>query len=369
LSADERLLLARLYYLRDDWTEARDLMNNLLGDHPNSVPLLASYAEMLLAHEETGQARLQIQRLLSIAPKRIETVRLAARMESERGKDRVAIAHVESLLPATIEASDAGTVLTVARLLEGVEQFRAAERHYRQLAGLDDNYRLHLGAYLARRERFDESFKIFGQLLARKNVREICAVSVSALTEQRDAVKSSHYRQVAEWIAFAKKEFPTSGVLITQEASLLDAMGKGKQAVQLLESLPVNQLPAEQRGLIANNRAYLKMKLGQSDEHALQDINEALDLIGPRIELLDTRAMIHLSRGNCSSALRDLEEATLFKVDSGIYYFHLALAHQCGDDASAARSAMDVADEIGFTEADVANAERAQYAGLKRWLY
>ena len=61
-------------------------------------------------------------------------------------------------------------------------------------------------------------------------------------------------------------------------------------------------------------------------------------------------------------------EATLFDVSSGVYYFHLALAHQGKDDRDAALAALEKAEELKFTGEKIDGIDREKYLKLKRWL-
>ena len=145
-------------------------------------------------------------------------------------------------------------------------------------------------------------------------------------------------------------------------------MDKVEQAVQLLRSVPPERLSEELQGEIANHRARLEVKAGRVDDPSLVDIDKALEVLGRQVVLLDTRAMIYLSRGACKQAIRDLQEATLFQVDSSIYHFHLALAYKCDKDKISARDALEVAKQMGLTPRNLAGAERRQYDKLKDWI-
>ena len=368
LTISERLTVAGLYYLNDRWRECRDKMQDMLAEHPQDANLNATFAQMLLERKEMVQARGRVEKLLKIAPGHETAIRLAATLAYESGNRQKTIDHVESLLPEELEPADAGKVLAAAHIYEGLESYNSAEKKYRQIVAMDENKRLYLAAYLGRRGHIEEAFKICAGTLSRSTVAEICALGVAAVTAPSHRATDEQKQQVFEWITFAIKEFPNRYQLYSMQATLLDSMGKTEQAVKLLASIPTEGLSDEQVGLIANNLAYLKLRAGQMDDQALADINRAFDLLGPQVALLDTRAMIHLRRGDCDNALRDLEEAILFTVDAPFYYFHLALAHKCNEDQSAAREAMQVAERKGFTERDVEAAERATYDELIRWL-
>jgi tetratricopeptide (TPR) repeat protein len=148
---------------------------------------------------------------------------------------------------------------------------------------------------------------------------------------------------------------------------LLSAQGEYQKALDLLNSISTANLDDNLRGLLANNRAYMNVRLGKAEE-SLEEINTAINLWGPRVEVLDTRAMIHLSRGDYEKAIEDLKEATMFPVKSGVYFFHLALAYQAADNRPAAMKALGLAKDMQFLGDDVAPNEREQLDKLRRWL-
>ena len=123
-----------------------------------------------------------------------------------------------------------------------------------------------------------------------------------------------------------------------------------------------------QRGLVANNLAYMRLKTGGDTDAALGNIDTAFTLLGPRVELLDTRATINIEKGEFDRAIEDLKQATLFKVDSGVYYFHLALAYQGKGDRVAAATALQQAEDLKFTGERIDSMDREKYLKLKRWL-
>ena len=84
--------------------------------------------------------------------------------------------------------------------------------------------------------------------------------------------------------------------------------------------------------------------------------------------MLDTRAAINIEKGEFDRAIEDLEQATIFKVNSGVYYFHLALAYQGKGDRDAAATALQQAEDLKFTGERIDGLDREKYLKLKRWL-
>ena len=367
LETDARLALAQLYFVGDRWSDCREVMQALLIDNPTDIRLLGQYVAMLIEREEWPQAEIWLRQLREKAPTDNNTIRLAALSAKGRKKARQAAAIVESLVPEGNQLADTDNVRVSARIYEELKMYTAAEKAYRALANRDIQYRLALAGYLARRGKLDESFKICDTLFSKETAPQICGIGLAAAVQHVDDLTPEQNRQIEQWMQRAKREVANPVNLLTQQASLLSSQGEYQKALDLLDVIAAANLNDNQRGLLANNRAYMNVRLGKAKE-SLKEINTALDLLGPKVEVLDTRAMIHLSRGDHEKAIEDLKEATIFPVKSGVYFFHLALAYQAADNRPAAMEALRLAKDMQFLGDDVAPNEREQFDKLRRWL-
>ena len=378
LKVEERLALGQLYFVSDRWTECREVMQSLLVDNPTDTRLLEKYIEMLIKKEEWRTLTPWMRQLQNRAPGAMGTIRLTALSANGRGKERPAVQAVKQLMPEGVQRSDAERVLAAAKLYEEIGLQDEAEATYRQLADKDFAYRINLAAYLSRRGKLSESFRICDAILTKDRLLDICAIGIGGSVRHATKVTDDELDQVYKWIATAKKEAPFSVDLITQEAALLSARAATvsaseskknyQKAFDLIKDVPLEKMSDNQRGLLANNLAYMRIKTGGDADEALENIDTAFSLLGPRIELLDTRAAIHIEKGEFDRAIEDLKQATLFKVDSGIYYFHLALAYQGKGDRDAAASALQQAEDLKFTSEKIDGLDREKYVKLKRWL-
>jgi tetratricopeptide (TPR) repeat protein len=367
LETDARLALAQLYFVGDRWSDCREVMQALLIDNPTDIRLLGQYVAMLIEREEWPQAEIWLRQLQERAPADNNTIRLVALSAKGRNKSQQAKEIVESLVPEGNQLADPEKVLVSARMYEELKMYTAAEDAYRALANRDIQYRLALAGYLARRGKLDESFKICDTLFTKETAVQICAIGLSAAVQHVDDLTPDQNLLIEQWIERAQREVSNPVNLLTQQASLLSARGEYQKALDLLNVVATASLNDNQRGLLANNRAYMNVRLGKAEE-SLEEINTAIDLLGPRVEVLDTRAMIHLSRGEHQKAIEDLKEATMFPVKSGVYFFHLALAYQAADNRPAAKEALGLAKDMQFLGDDVAPNEREQFDKLRRWL-
>ena len=149
---------------------------------------------------------------------------------------------------------------------------------------------------------------------------------------------------------------------------MLDRQGNTVDAVERLNAMDWDKLSEFEQGMIANNRAYLNLKLGKNGDIILDDLAIAFEKLGPRIEILDTRALASIQNKEFEDAIRDLNLATQFEPGSGRYHFHLALAYQGSDNRVAAKEALESAKMIGLASSIREPLEKLKYERLLSWL-
>mgnify|MGYP003308466171 CR=1 FL=1 len=129
-----------------------------------------------------------------------------------------------------------------------------------------------------------------------------------------------------------------------------------------------DKLSEFEQGMVANNRAYLNLKLGMNGDVVADDLAIAFQNLGPKIEILDTRAMASIEDKEFEDAIRDLNLATQFEPGSGRYHFHLALAYQGSDNRAAAKEALESAKILGLGQSISEPSEKSKYERLLSWL-
>ena len=101
--------------------------------------------------------------------------------------------------------------------------------------------------------------------------------------------------------------------------------------------------------LSCNNLAWLTAVKGGEGKSALADVNRAIELIGPQADLLDTRAMVHLSMKQTLDAINDLQTAVK-NAPSPNKFFHLAQAYYQANDKEKARQYLKEARARGLDD-------------------
>ena len=370
LKRREMLALAELYFMSDRWRDCRDLMEQLNIQYPDDIDLLSRYCEMLFERGEENSGRNWLRKMKRVAPTSLPTMQMMAREAKLKGP--VALRKLEKEMLETL-AKDGkrvpvGQRIRIAKVFESADLLEASEEQYRLAADENPRLRFQLASFLPRQGKLRDAMLLCDQIVNEKNVAGICTLVFNAIANSPQNINPADVSQLSEWIALAKESDPSDWRVRTQEAFLNDLLGNTTEAIACLDAMEWDKLSAYEQGMVANNRAYFNIKLGNSDERVEQDLKIAYENLGPKIELLDTRAMALMERKQFEQAARDLRQATLFQPRTGRYHFHLALAHQGRDDEPAARKAMESAELIGFGQKDLDPHENSRYESLQSWL-
>ncbi len=137
-------------------------------------------------------------------------------------------------------------------------------------------------------------------------------------------------------------------VLRLQLADLMDQRGKYDVAVNHLREV-IKDANEPNNVVALNNLAWLLAHNNEA-EHALEYINKAIDGLGKRPELLDTRGVIYMNLGKTDKALADLKEATKDSTSAN-RLFHLARAHYLARDRDNAIKELTKARQLPLDQA------------------
>ncbi len=206
-----------------------------------------------------------------------------------------------AVLKRYIQASDlvdgvqTTMVRVIARFLEEIEQYSAAEEVFRQF--VDRSKRpespLELAAFLARRNRIDEALGLCEQAWTTCDHRLVGKVSVGTLRSGKPTPAQIQRVEAPLNDALANSTDENRLELITTLADLKDLQGRHEESITLYREM-LRQNP--QHAVALNNLAWLLSYQSQSQTEALTLIEQALAIYGPQVAFLDTRGMIYLRR-------------------------------------------------------------------------
>lgn len=350
LQADDQFFLARLHALQLPepvaWAKTRNLLKALTLQFPKNARYLAYAAQLHIQQKEFNDAEPIIGKLEAI--------------ERERKTTAGGFGSIE-LRAKMLETRGLGTQ-AAALLTDYVNQPHAAPMRKVLLANLQGR----LGNYRAAIDLCEDVRKegaVFHKdnpAAAAATELEATAAAIAILRTNKpsEALLTKHtewqqQRVRVETRLRDAKDVPSRLHL----ADLMELQGKYDEVEKLCrEVLKVND-----SNLVAlNNLAWL---LGQKADHAAEAltlIERAIDKFGPRPELIDTRAIVHLNLGHTDKALRDLERV-VNEAPTPTRLFHLSRAYERSRDARSALAMLRQANEQGLTMQQLHPVEQAEY--------
>src|SRR5262249_18304727 len=149
--------------------------------------------------------------------------------------------------------------------------------------------------------------------------------------------------QVGRWLAEEVRKAPRSSSLLNSLGALRNLQGRYAEAKELaLQALAVKGDDA----LAMNNLAYFVALEGQG-EQARELLDRAEKIVGPLPDLLDTRAVAHITLKQGDKARKVLQDL-LVEAPSASAHFHLAQACLLSRERAEARNALKKAREAGL---------------------
>lgn len=330
LGADDRFVLAKLYEARRDWPRALEQLSLIANGAEAPPQYLVVYAQALLRQKERGTA--------------------------EKVLNRIRAAHRAKPNPA-LELS---LVELQARWHEAAGEPDKAEKALRDRIdrpGADPQEVLLLVASYGRQDRFDKALGLLDRIW--KCPPEMAGGTSVALLRSAKATDAQRELVVARLTEAMGRE-PKNAALRTQLGDVMDLLGKYEEAERCYHEA----LRLEPGNVMAlNNLAWLLAQRADRGDEALRQINRAIGAVGPRGELLDTRAMVQLKRGRPAEALADLQDAVRESL-TPTRCFHLARAHLEAKDRPAAARELRRAADLGLQAAHLHPVEQVVYRRL-----
>ncbi len=192
---------------------------------------------------------------------------------------------------------------------------------------------------------------------------------MTALRQTINPAKPEQVARVEKWFDRAIQEDPDSLPLQIQLADLRDFQGNFAEAEKLYRAiLARSDTPSTDRAVILNNLAFLLAMQGRNMDEAVKLINDAIELFGPQSDMLDTRGVVSLSKGDVKQALADFSDAVIVTNPSAIKFVHLAMAQAKAKDLAAARKSLEQAKQMKFKRDDLSPLEKPVLDALLKQL-
>ncbi|TWT46650.1 tetratricopeptide repeat protein [Botrimarina hoheduenensis] len=377
LPLQSELELSQLYYSVGEWRKCREQMINVIARYPEEPNVRVRYMRMLLERggpTEIDEAVRQLRRLAELQPNDITTRELAARVAMKRGKQKEAIAALRSMLPrnlSQIKPEQTGLLLRVGSLLSEFDDIQNAEPMYKLAADRGGpGERLEYATFLGVKVDADRGMELLDKLRSEIPAASVVQRGLQILRARTNegADTAGIGEKINNWLKSALREDPDLIALRMQSAELLDIKRDYEGASALYRKLLASRdLAGVNRAVVLNNFAYLLALADPSDQdvdEARKYVDEAVDLLGPGTDLLDTRAVVAMADERYSDAIADLELAVIDRPTAD-KYFHKATAHLMAGQTEEAIAAWKEAIARGLSAESVSRLEQDQFKRVK----
>lgn len=372
-SSRERFALAKIYEREGDWNRARSELLAVLGQRGSDPRMVFEFCQMLLRHNEVGDVPRWLSRLEETSPNAPQTKEIRGRLLAVQGKKKEAADVLNSMVSRPVTADKALELLMLANIFQSLNMATEEEQCYREFYGLRPDEHLVLAGFLARRGSMAEVMELCQKAKdAGRSTPSVTQVAVGAIQSQPGAAREQDYQAIENWIQEGLKQESTSLILQMHLADFRYGQGRYDEAEKIYREFLArpDAVGAARAGALNNLSFVISLRDRGNPEklaEALRMIDEAINLVGPISELLDTRGMVLLAQGNKADALKDLTEASTDKP-TGIKLFHLALAQQAMGDLKGAEFSFRRARELGFAKEQVTSLELPAYNALEKAL-
>jgi len=331
-----------------------------------SVQHVATYADMLLRNKRADEVAPWAERLVKEAPNAFPTVWIRARWLSDTGRRN----EVEPLLEAFLKQrlseakskpETASALLAVGNLYDQVSLDAAAERCYRELVTTTTNGYVPLAKWLARHQRVDEAISLCVQA-ASTDSSTVPAITLAGTLIAGKAT-SKEAERAETYLSQAIASHADDPDLLFTVATLRLLTGNRDEAVTMLRKVIALQ---PKNVLARNNLASLLAENAADRKEALKLIDEAIEIDGQSVELLDTKGMILLRDNKLSEATEFLREAAKRPPYDPRHLFHLALSYQKAGELDKAGKTLQSARDRSLTTTLLSPDERELLTKLER---
>jgi tetratricopeptide (TPR) repeat protein len=346
----DHLLLAQLYELQGEPRKAEGELLTLVGRANPRPAHLAAYVDVLLRHEASDRAADWLDRLEKLDADSPATVRLRARWLQAQGRANQIEPLVEDLaermkkrLPKTAEPQDEAQVcLTAGGIYWALKNYPAAERWYRRATDLAPQRYQPLAVSLGAQDRMAEAVALCLQGAKSDTTSRPAIVLVSVLLAGHPSAED--FERAEPLFKKAALDHKDDAALLNSLANIRALQQRGEEACALLRQV----LALEPKNVVAlNNLATLLAEQPGKEKEAADYVDRAIQLVGPKPALLDTKGTILMGLGKTDQAAQLLHDATRSPDPDPRYHFHLAVAY-------------DRLGEVGKAREELAKARRGE---------
>lgn len=380
LNGKQMSALGKLYESEGQWSKAKEMMLAAVNDRSNDPAVFIVFAQMLLDNDEPQEAARyanQAEELLAKAStpaadslkREFHTVR--ARLLIAEDKQQEAAQVIEGLLVRPLPQNQLVRLSVLSRDMERLGLYEDAQRLLEEYMSQEPRAAIAVAAFKGRRGEVDEAFELLEQSRQNQPAIQTLPVALEALRYYPDAATPERLKLLEKWAheALGAEVNPMRIQLLLSE--LYDLQGRYDESAKLFRDMLANpELPPLARARVQNNLAFLLAAVNPTPQRGAEAeklVNEAIRVLGPRADVLDTRAVAYLAQGKNKEAAEDMRIA-LIDSPSVPKYYHLAQVQQALGNTDAAREAINKALELKDDRNPFTPAEKAGFEKLQREL-
>jgi tetratricopeptide (TPR) repeat protein len=321
----------------------------------------------LLDHNELHEAKLWLTRWQNLHPDESETAEFQAEVDiaDKKFDHAVAVITKQTQKPATPSGKPWAADL-LDRLAfkcqdpEGAKVLKeAAERAFRDAAKQAPRQTLALSDFLARQGRISEAVDLCSDYANKspEKAGDALLFAVGAVCQpQASSVDRARVEQLVRQHMDQDNHQPhlatAMGTLYEAQTRYGDAVNAYRQAIEL-----------NPNDIVALNNIALLLAHQGNTQQANAYLKQAVQIAGPRSDLLDSRGTVRLAMGDADGAIADFTSAIADKA-SPSRWLHLAAAQLHAHHNDEAQKAFDQALTLGLNPKQVHPFDQSDYGML-----
>ncbi|HEX6964059.1 MAG TPA: hypothetical protein VF175_19480, partial [Lacipirellula sp.] len=263
---------------------------------------------------------------------------------------------------AVLTAEQLKFLRSLVTLADGVGDHEYALKMMQEYARRAPGHELELARFTALYGDLDQGLQMLeSQFDARMD--DVLAVALEVLRNRRAEAPEELDATVGRMVRTALRDDPESARRLVFEAEMLEVQDKFEESIAAYNRLLArDDMPRLVRATALNNLSFilaLQSKKPEDLDLALRSVNEAIEILGPISDILDTRALIYVAAGEFDKAAEDMRLSVMVTPTPSKYY-HLAVAELGAGNEAGAKAAWQRAQADGIAPDKVSELERDQ---------
>ena len=378
LNPAAELILGQLYYAMGDWRECKSQMQEMIshfaGDNTTKREVLqarSTFILMCLEKNDTRLAERNLEKLTQIRPLDVNTLDLIAKVAAKTGKQQNARQALLNTLPKdlnTLSNEELPRVEKIADLFVAeLDDKEVAFKLYRYLVSRNSTKVLKLAEFIGIHQEIEQCFDLLDQVYTPEAAPAVVQTAIKVVRAREQDAGRQFDDKIRGWLDTALRRDPESIPLLMQQAEFNDIRQNYNEAADGYNRLLIrHDLRGRGRAIVLNNLSYLLALQGGAAKQktAMRLVREAVEILGPSPDILDTRAVVFIANQQFEDAIEDLK-LSVTDNPTAAKYFHKTIAHLGAGQKNDAIKAWEEAEKLGLTRDNISRMERKQFDEVK----